>query len=99
MESGGYVYIVTNKNKTVLYIGVTSRLMHRIHQHKTKHFQNSFTARYNCDRLVYYEGFQSIVEAIIREKKLKGTNRKKKESLINGFNPNWVDLFDTLEID
>jgi putative endonuclease len=49
--------------------------------------------------LVYYEGFQSIVEAIIREKKLKGTNRKKKESLINGFNPNWVDLFDTLEID
>ncbi len=47
MESGGYVYIVTNKNKTVLYIGVTSRLINRIHQHKTKHFQKeSFTARY-----------------------------------------------------
>ena len=87
----GYVYILTNKNKTVLYIGVTSNLLKRIYQHKTKFYQG-FTAKYNCNKLVYYEEYKNIVDAIKREKQLKSGNRKRKEQLINAENPNWVDL-------
>ncbi|MFY0653144.1 MAG: GIY-YIG nuclease family protein [Cyclobacteriaceae bacterium] len=93
MEKGGNIYILTNKNKTVLYVGVTSDLPTRIHQHKTKVFKSSFTTRYNVDRLVYYEVFHSIEEAIAREKQLKGGSRKKKEELIDKFNPEWKDLY------
>ena len=86
-----YGYILTNKNKTVLYIGVTSNLEVRIAQHKSKTF-GGFTAKYNVDRLIYFEEFQSIEEAIEREKQLKGKTRKKKELLINTFNPQWDEI-------
>ena len=97
MERGGFTYIITNKNNTVLYVGVTSNLKDRVYQHQTKHFKNSFTAKYNVDKLVYFESFFNIEEAIAREKQLKAGSRQKKIDLINAFNPDWEDLFDKLE--
>ncbi len=87
---------MTNKHHTVLYIGVTSDLIGRVYEHKTKAFPNSFTAKYNCNKLVYYNGFMTITEAINEEKRLKGGSRKKKIDLINAMNPEWKDLSDTL---
>ena len=92
MENGGYVYILTNKNNTVLYIGVTSRLYYRIIEHKEGKYKNSFSAKYNCHKLVYYESLPSIIEAIHREKQLKNWHRPWKINIINEFNPNWDDL-------
>ncbi len=86
-----YVYFLTNKNNTVIYIGVTSDIEKRILQHKTKVFKG-FTSKYNCNKLVYFEEFDSINQAIVREKQLKSGNRKKKEDLINTSNPEWIDL-------
>ena len=85
------VYILTNKNKTVLYTGVTSDIRKRIHQHKTK-FYKGFTSKYNCDRLVYFEEFTNISEAIKYEKKIKAGSRAAKEKLILRQNPEWKDL-------
>ena len=82
---------MTNKNKTVIYIGVTSNLLKRIYQHKTKTFKG-FSSKYNCDKLVYFEEFNSIEQAIQREKQLKAGNRNTKEKLINEENPNWEDF-------
>ncbi len=90
----GFVYIVTNKRKNVLYIGVTNDLKRRISEHKS-HQTDGFTNRYNCDILVYFECFSEMEEAIRREKFLKGKKRDFKESLINSVNPQWLDLFDT----
>jgi putative endonuclease len=92
MQKGGYIYIMTNANKTTLYIGVTSNLPKRIHEHKTHIFKNSFSARYNLELLVYYETFERIELAIARETEIKKWNRAKKETLINGLNPEWDDL-------
>lgn len=92
----GYVYIVTNKNNTTLYVGVTANLKERILQHKEKHDKKSFTARYNLNKLVYYEAHQQIGDAIAREKQLKAGNRAKKIALINSINPTWLDLYDGL---
>jgi putative endonuclease len=92
MEHGGYVYILTNINHSVLYIGVTSNLRNRIHEHKTKIHANGFTARYNCNILVFLEGFNLIEDAIAREKQLKNWKRVWKIDLINKFNPNWLEL-------
>lgn len=100
MKRGGYVYIMTNKNRTTLYCGVTSDLPKRISEHKNHIHPKSFTARYNLEFLVYYEGFHRIEEAIAREKQIKAGSRKKKEELINGLNPQWKDLYsDVLELD
>ena len=82
---------MTNKNNTVLYIGVTSELVRRVYQHKTKAFKG-FTSKYNCDKLVYFEVYLNINEAIIREKQLKKGTRKRKNDLINIENPEWKDL-------
>lgn len=92
----GFIYIITNKNNTVLYIGVTSNLPQRIEEHKQKRYENSFSARYNLDKLVYFEQFQMIGDAIRREKQLKAGNRATKEKLINSINPNWNDLYDEI---
>jgi len=89
----GFIYIVTNKNNTTLYIGVTSNLPKRILEHKEKRYENSFSARYNLNKLVYFEQFQMIGDAIGREKQLKGGNRATKLNLINNFNPEWKDLY------
>ena len=86
--------MLTNKNNTVLYIGVTSDLYKRILEHKEQKYPGSFSARYNCDKLVYYIQYRSIGEAIIEEKKLKDRPRKYKEKLINAANPEWKDLWD-----
>lgn len=67
-----YVYIMTNKSNTTLYIGVTSEITKRVLKHKSKEFPNSFTAKYNCDKLVFFREFSSIIEAIAEEKRLKG---------------------------
>jgi putative endonuclease len=96
MKYGGCVYIITNKNKTVLYTGVTSDLITRITQHKEKHFTKSFTAKYNCDTLVYYKFYPRIEEAIETEKQIKAGNRASKLKLIESQNPDWKDLFNEL---
>ncbi|MCT4575177.1 MAG: GIY-YIG nuclease family protein [Alphaproteobacteria bacterium] len=88
-----YVYIVTNKNNTVLYTGITSNLIQRIYKHKDRTYDNSFTKRYNVDKLVYFEVFGDIELAILREKEIKGFLRSKKEELINKTNPNWHDMY------
>tara|TARA_R110002051_G_scaffold262471_1_gene322345 strand:- start:254 stop:541 length:288 start_codon:yes stop_codon:yes gene_type:complete len=89
----GFIYILTNKNNTTLYIGVTADLEQRIKQHKSKINKKSFTARYNLSKLVYYEAFQMIGDAIAREKQLKGGSRAQKIALIESINPEWEELF------
>lgn len=93
----GFVYIITNKNNTTLYIGVTSNLPKRILEHKEKRYQGSFSARYNLEKLVYYEQFQMIGDAIAREKQLKAGNRAKKEALIYSLNLEWLDLYEDIK--
>ena len=95
-----YIYIITTKNKTVLYIGVTNNLTARLQQH----YQNSvspntksFTGKYNVFLLLYYERFENILDAINREKQLKVWKRDKKEELINSSNPEWRFLNDEIE--
>jgi putative endonuclease len=97
MQKGGCIYIMTNKNKTALYIGVTSDLIARVQQHKQHVFKNSFTDRYNLEYLVYYENFPSIEEAITREKEIKKWRREKKEKLIHSQNPHWRDLWEEIK--
>ncbi|MGV8879822.1 MAG: GIY-YIG nuclease family protein [Sphingobacteriaceae bacterium] len=99
MERGGFVYITTNKNHTVLYTGVTSNLHSRIWEHRHKTHPKSFTSRYNVDQLVYQVFFPTIEEAIAFEKLLKGGSRQKKINLINSINPEWKDLFEDLTKD
>ena len=88
----GFVYILTTVNNSVLYTGVTRNLKERIDQHKSKKHHESFSARYNVCKLVYYECFETIGEAINREKQIKAGSRKKKIELIEGMNPEWSDL-------
>ena len=91
MKKNSYVYILTNKNKTVLYIGVTSNIEKRIFQHKNSQLKG-FSKKYNLKCLVYYEEFGNITDAILREKTLKEKSRLKKEQLVTAFNPQWVDI-------
>jgi putative endonuclease len=93
---GGCVYIMTNKRHNVLYTGVTSELIGRVWEHKTHFHPNSFTAKYNCEKLVYYCFYSRIEEAIAVEKAIKGGSRKAKMLLINSLNPEWIDLYDQL---
>jgi putative endonuclease len=87
-----WVYIITNNRHTVLYVGVTNKLATRLWEHRTKQNPTCFTARYNIHKLIYYEGLDSIVEAIAREKFIKGKSRKWKEALVQKMNPDWNDL-------
>lgn len=88
-----YVYILTNKNKTVLYTGVTNNLKERLYFHKNPlSFSKAFTTKYKCYYLIYYEHFFQIENAIQREKQIKGKSRAKKEVLISDFNPSWSFL-------
>ncbi|MCY2685750.1 GIY-YIG nuclease family protein [Salinimicrobium sp. TH3] len=88
-----YTYMMTNFHHTVIYTGVTSNLVKRVYQHKTKAFKG-FTSKYNCEKLVYFQEFSNISEAIDFEKKIKAGNRAKKEKLISEQNPKWKDLSD-----
>ena len=92
MDKTGYVYILTNKNKTTLYIGVTSDLCRRIYEHKNHLIKDSFTDKYNLEHCIYFEEFSYIGLAIQREKEIKKWNRQKKEDLINKKNPRWEVL-------
>ena len=91
-----FVYILSN-NSQVLYIGMTSDLDGRLFEHVRERLPTSFVARYNLDRLVYYETSPAPGEAIAREKQLKGWNREKKKKLIQGINPTWRNLLEDLK--
>ena len=87
-----FVYIITNKNHKVLYAGFTDDLERRVYEHKNKIFKG-FSAKYNIDKLVYYEEFSEKESALQREKQLKKYRRQWKENLINETNPDWNDLY------
>ncbi|MGH7791748.1 MAG: GIY-YIG nuclease family protein [Thermodesulfobacteriota bacterium] len=95
MDQQYYVYIMTNKNNTVLYAGVTSDLKRRVYEHKGK-LVDGFTKKYNLNKLVYYEVLEDIHTAISREKQIKAGSRQKKIDLINGLNKKWTDLYEDL---
>lgn len=86
-----FVYIMTNKGRTVLYVGVTNSLVRRVSQHRRGETAG-FTQRYNFNRLVYFEKFNDVRDAIRREKQIKGWTRKKKKDMIARMNPKWTDL-------
>jgi len=90
-----YVYILSNKYNNVIYVGITNDLIRRVYEYKNK-LVEGFTEKYNVDKLVYYELFNDPINAITREKQLKGYSRKKKVELINSFNPEWKDLYENL---
>jgi len=96
MGKGGYVYIMTNARNTVIYTGVTSKLKERVWEHKTKQYQTSFTTKYKINKLVYFEEFSEIRDAIDREKQIKSGSRLNKIKLIEEMNPEWKDLFELL---
>ena len=91
----GYIYIITNTNNKVLYIGVTNNLIRRIYEHKHKMVEG-FSNTYNLNKLVYYEQYSSIQQAIEREKQLKTWHGSWKNRLINKQNPSWRDLYDEI---
>lgn len=95
MDRYSYVYILTNKYNSVFYTGVTTGLIKRTFQHKYKQTPG-FSAKYNLDKLVYFEIFESILEAIKREKQIKAGSRKDKVELIRSTNPLFEDLYSKL---
>ena len=95
MKAPSYVYILTNEYSTTFYVGVTSNLIKRIYEHKGK-FVDGFTKKYNLNKLVYYEIAENIESAIMREKQLKHWHRKWKIELINEFNPEFKDLYESI---
>jgi putative endonuclease len=90
-----FVYIMTNKFNTVLYTGITNNLIRRVYEHK-EGLIKGFTSRYNVDKLVYYEVFEDITEAISREKQIKGGSRQRKIDLVDLFNGEWKDLYEEI---
>jgi putative endonuclease len=87
------IYIMTNEYNTVLYTGVSSDLMKRVSEHKSKMI-SGFTSQYKVTKLVYYEEYTTMNDAIAREKQIKGGSRQKKIDLVNSRNPEWKDLYD-----
>ena len=90
-----YVYILTNKSDKVMYIGVTNDLQRRLYEHKNE-LVEGFTKRYHIHKLVYFESYKNVNDAIFREKKPKGLLRVKKNALVESVNPDWIDLSDKL---
>jgi putative endonuclease len=86
-----YVYLLTNWNNKVMYLGVTNNLKRRLYKHKNK-VVKGFTEKYNVNKLVYFEETQDVTAAIAREKEIKKWRREKKNQLVNRMNPNWKDL-------
>ena len=91
-----YVYILTNKNKNVLYTGITNNLIRRVYEHKQHFDKNSFTLKYNVTNLVYFEETTDVNAAIEREKQIKSWSKMKKFFLIKEQNPAFEDLYQTL---
>jgi len=96
MKKGGFVYIMANIRQT-LYTGVTNDLIRRVYEHKNN-LVKGFTAKYNLHMLIYYESFDTIEQAIIREKQIKDMNRKEKLAMIYKFNPEFKDLSDQITV-
>jgi putative endonuclease len=92
-----FVYILTNKNKTVLYTGITNNLQRRLFEHKNN-LKDGFTKKYNVYHLMYFEIFKDSLNAIKREKQIKAGSRRKKIELIESKNPNWEDLSEEFNI-
>jgi len=90
-EKSYYVYLLTNWNNRVMYVGVTNNLERRIYEHKNK-LVKGFTEKYNVNKLVYFEVTGDVMAAIAREKEIKKWRREKKDALVNATNPEWVDL-------
>ena len=97
MHQYGYFYIMANAYNTVLYCGATTDLYKRVQEHTNKIFKNSFTSKYNVDKLVYFESFSIAGDAFEREKQIKAGSRKKKIELIVRLNPEWTDLSELLK--
>ncbi len=95
MDHRYFVYILTNRHHSALYVGVTNDLVRRVHEHRTK-TASAFTTRYNIDQLVFFEETSDVQAAIAREKQIKAGSREKKIALVNAINPDWRDLFDGL---
>jgi putative endonuclease len=95
MDHEYFVYLMTNKNNTVIYTGVTNDLKRRVYEHKEK-LIDGFTKKYNVNKLVYFESTNDINSAIHREKQIKAGSRQKKIDLINSINPEWKDLFNDI---
>lgn len=87
-----YVYVMANKPNGTIYIGMTNEIEERVKEHKLKIFPRSFTAKYNCDKLIYLEEFENGEEAVKRERQFKKWKRDWKIDLIEDMNPNWIDL-------
>ena len=92
-----YVYVMSNKNDTTLYTGVTDNLERRVLEHKTGIIPG-FTKKYNCNKLVYYEIFSDVNQAIDREKQIKGWKRERKDELIDKENKDRIDLYERIQI-
>ncbi len=92
MDHNYYVYIITNRDNTVLYTGVTNNIIRRIYEHKEK-LINGFSKKYNCDKLVWYEIYENAYSAISREKQIKAGSRRRKVMLVNSMNLEWKDLY------
>ena len=90
-----YVYILTNKSDKVIYVGVTNDLRRRLYEHKNE-LVEGFTKKYHVHKLVYYEAYKEVKNAILREKRLKGLLRIRKNELVESMNPEWIDLSDKL---
>ena len=90
-----YIYIISNKNNMVLYTGVTSNLKKRVYEHKEK-LADGFTKKYKVDKLVHFEIYNDINDAIAREKQIKSGSRRKKLDMINKLNPGWRDLYEEI---
>ena len=95
MDKIYYLYLLTNKRLNVLYAGVTNNLIRRVYEHKHS-LSDGFTKKYHVNRLVYYEPYSAILDAITREKQIKGWSRKKKNALVNEMTPRWDDLYEGL---
>ena len=98
MEHKGYVYFMTTSSNKVLYVGVTNSLKRRVVEH-AEGSGSEFTRKYNCNKLVYYESFPDIEQAIVREKQIKHFNREWKNQLVEAINPEWLDLKHDIVID
>ena len=93
-----YVYILANATNTTIYVGVTNNLIRRIYEHKNKIDPNSFSAKYDIHKLVYYESTSDVHAAIEREKQIKGWNRARKNKLVATKNPKWEDLYQSIRL-
>lgn len=97
MNNNYYVYFMSNKSNSVLYVGITNDLVRRVAEHKAK-VNDGFTSKYNANKLVYFELISNVEYAIAREKQIKNWRRKWKDNLINSINPTWEDLSESIGV-